>query len=239
MDEFGINVFLGASLLVHAAGLLQLAGYLFRDQLALRLLLLCGTVFYGLYYYLHPAIPLWEAIGWSMALAAANIAGCVALIMDRRRLRGSDAELELYAALPGLNPGEFRRLMRFARIEVFDRDTPIVTQGGAPDALRYLLDGPLRIEVDGAPREAPPQGFIGEISFISGGVATATVTAGAGARLVAWPVAPLRALMARDPIYEHAFSRAFGATLAEKIRRLESRPNARRVDMGDAAESLV
>jgi hypothetical protein len=63
----------GAAALVHIAGLLQVGGYLSRDQLVLRFLLFAGSCFYVAYYVFSAATPLWEAILWTGVLMSANL----------------------------------------------------------------------------------------------------------------------------------------------------------------------
>lgn len=64
--------FFGAAALVHMAGILQVSGYLSRDQLVLRGLLFAGSCFYVAYYVVSAAAPLWEAILWTGVLMSAS-----------------------------------------------------------------------------------------------------------------------------------------------------------------------
>lgn len=45
--------------IVHAGALLYLAGFLFRNQLILRGLIIAGDFVYILYFYFAPEVPLW------------------------------------------------------------------------------------------------------------------------------------------------------------------------------------
>ena len=62
-----------ASTLIHLGALLYILGFLVRDELLLRLLVLGGSGLYILYYFLFPATPLWDAIITSLILGVANI----------------------------------------------------------------------------------------------------------------------------------------------------------------------
>ena len=69
--------------LVYVAAGAQVLGYLFRDQVKLRLLLLFGTLFYVLYYALAALEPLWDAIIASSVLGLANLVGLSSLLTSR------------------------------------------------------------------------------------------------------------------------------------------------------------
>ena len=51
--------------IVHIGALLYLAGFLFRNQILLRSLIIAGDIVYIAYFLLAPATPLWGAIFWS------------------------------------------------------------------------------------------------------------------------------------------------------------------------------
>lgn len=51
--------------IVHIAAAFYLAGFLFRDQIMLRTLIIAGDVIYILYFFFAPQVPLWGGIFWS------------------------------------------------------------------------------------------------------------------------------------------------------------------------------
>ncbi|MEO0913667.1 MAG: hypothetical protein AAFY59_11875, partial [Pseudomonadota bacterium] len=75
---------LSSAILVHLAALMQVTGYLLKDQIQLRLLLLAGNVLYGVYYVVHPDTPLWDAMGWSVVMVLSNAVLIVVILRERR-----------------------------------------------------------------------------------------------------------------------------------------------------------
>jgi len=72
-----------AAILVQVAFLFYALGFLARDELLLRILILVGTIFYLLYYFFIDEAPLWEAIFTSSILGIINIGMILVLILER------------------------------------------------------------------------------------------------------------------------------------------------------------
>jgi len=60
--------------IVHIGAMLYLAGFLFRNQLILRGLIIAGDFVYILYFYFAPDVPLWGGIFWSVMFTVVNLA---------------------------------------------------------------------------------------------------------------------------------------------------------------------
>lgn len=207
-------------LLVHAAALIQLGGFLMRDQVRLRLLVMTGNVLYILYYYIQPAVPLWDAMFWSGTFFAANLGMVVVLLRDRRLHGLSDDTLRVFGAFGGMVPGDFRRLMRIAHLRTAHSAITLTRIGVAPVRLYYVIDGKLRIERRDRAFETATTGmFIAEIGFLLGTPASATVTLAPGGRYAEWDGEALRHLMERRPAVRHALEQAFNRDLATKLAR--------------------
>ncbi|MEM8625123.1 MAG: cyclic nucleotide-binding domain-containing protein [Pseudomonadota bacterium] len=205
------------SILVHLASGTYVAGYLLRDQLWLRLLLLLGTFFYIGYYYLEPSEPLWEAIVWSSLMAVANTFMIMGLVRDRASFGMAAEHARLYERFSPMSPGDFRRLMRIAQSHSIDAETVLTREGELPGALYYVTEGTIEIE-KGSQRfsiEAPS--FIGEVSLLMGGPATATVRIRPNARYLAWERTTLHALLERRETLQHRFDKILGRDMAGKV----------------------
>jgi hypothetical protein len=68
--------------IVHVGALLYLAGFLFRNQLILRGLIIAGDFVYILYFYFAPDVPLWGGIFWSVMFTVVNLAMIGLIIAD-------------------------------------------------------------------------------------------------------------------------------------------------------------
>lgn len=209
-----------ANNIVHIAAGLYLAGFLFRDQIMLRALVIAGDVVYILYYLLAPATPLWEGIYWSILFIVVNAVMIVRIVADRAHFGISDDELRLFRQLDTMTPGEFRRMMRAGRWQAASESTVLTRENQPLDRLYYVLDGGLVLEKGGNPPVAIDPGiFIGEVAFLLTRTASATVTVAAGGRYVVWDAGSLRRLLLRAPSLRIAFNAALNRDMAAKVAR--------------------
>jgi len=179
------------AVLIHLGALLYVIGFLVRDELALRLLVLGGTILYILYYLLFPDVPLWDAILTSSILGIANVWILCKIVFERYTFAMSDDEKKLYEVFSTLTPGQFR--------------------------LYYLIEGNARIEKGDSKFEIPSDKFLGEISFILESNYSATVLATKDMRYVEWNTEELRSLMKKNPLLRNALIALFNQDLAKKL----------------------
>ena len=106
-----------------------------------------------------------------------------------------------------------------AEAETIRPRTELIVKGEAPQHLYYVLEGNMLLEKAGRIRRIGPNVFVGELSFVLGETATATVTFDKGGRALRWSVADLRALIDRNSNVSAAFDTAFKQDLARKVAR--------------------
>ncbi|MFO7854929.1 MAG: cyclic nucleotide-binding domain-containing protein [Paracoccaceae bacterium] len=205
------------TLIAAVAVALQIVGFLLRDQVSLRLLVLAGSGFYVLYYLIAAERPLWDAIVGTSAIAAANLFGLVALLLSRARFSVPEAQRDLLDALRPLEPGLFRRLMRVGELVQADAARPMTEEGVAPDALWFVAEGRIGIDKFGESVEIEGPCFIGEIAWLQGVPATATTRLLPGARAVRWPRDPLRRITRRSPRLATALEALIAQDMARKV----------------------
>ena len=202
---------------VHLAALTYVIGFLTRDQLVLRGLILIGTVFYIAYYYLEPETPLWDAIGWSVVMGLANGYTMLRIYADRRPAHFEEEDLVIYGAIRQIAPGDFRRLMAGAEKKTVAEDLVITDAGIVPGHLYFIVEGDLAIDKESRFITAGGPTFIGEIAYLLNQPASATVTLKAGGRFARWKVTVLRGLVAKHENLGTALEIAFNRDLAAKV----------------------
>ena len=212
-----------AASFVHLAVLCYIIGLLTRKELVLRSFLLLGTCFYILYYYFIAESPLWEAIAASCLIGAANMPVINRIFRERSTLGMSDEMLSLYKSFPNFNPGQFRKLMAQSRIVTADRDVVLLEHGSAPRKLYLTVSDGFTVERENLTAEIGPGNFLGEIAFLLGGAATATVIARPGCRYVEWEVTALHALTERSVPLANALAVLLNRDIAGKL--AQSFPN--------------
>ena len=206
--------------IVHFGAALYLVGFLFRDQILLRTLVIAGDLVYISYFYFAPQEPLWGGIFWSVVFTLVNAVMIAQILADRTPFRMSVEELQLFSFLETLTPGEFRQLIKVGRWITAPEATVLAEENQPLENLYYVLEGHIIIEKSGyAPRRIEPRAFIGEVAFLLPRPASATVTVAAGARYLVWDNAALRRQQLRAPSLAIALSAALNKDMAVKVAR--------------------
>lgn len=205
------------ALLVHLAALLQVFAYLLRDQIRLRLLMLCGSFFYCLYYIVHPATPMWDAAFWTFTMAATNAGMIVVLMRDRRPGSMPDGLRTVHALMGAPLPGHFRRIMRISRRVTAGPGTVLARRGEVSGKLYFVHRGPCRIDQGDRALIVDGPAFIGEVSMLLGTGANATVTLPEGGVFDEWDTAALGRLFDRYPQVRVSFDALLTRNMALKM----------------------
>jgi hypothetical protein len=202
--------------LFHVSNLMAFLAFLLRDQLQLRLLMAVSFFLQGLYYYSIPGGPLVDPLFWKIVSFAANL-GMIVLVFGGKLDFGMPQDLRgLFDKIKVLSPGEFRRLIA-PSTRVQGADTPILVEGEQPTQLYFLLKGEAKIVKRGQTTSLSPGVFLGEIAFLNGTPASATVMLPLAAECVAWDSKALRQLLQRDNAINIAMRGVFNSDLAAKL----------------------
>lgn len=218
MESALSHLFVGENL-VHVAAALYLAGFLFRDQIMLRFLVVVGDFVYTAYYLFAPAEPLWGGAFWSVVFIIVNSIMITRIIADRAHFGLTEDELQLFRRLDTMTPGEFRRFIRVASWKTASADTVLTEENKPLDNLYFVLDGDITIDKVGNRHRIDPGVFIGEVAFLLTQPASATVTVASKARYVTWDAGALRRLLIRAPTLRIAFNAALNRDMAAKVAR--------------------
>jgi CRP-like cAMP-binding protein len=112
----------------------------------------------------------------------------------------------------------FRKLLNIAGQEDLPIDFVIVHQNTTIDKLALISDGLAKIEVDDAIVSYVRNGqFVGEMSFLSGNLTTATVTTIDETRCLLWDKEQLKELMKKDIEVETSLGMVFNSDLLSKL----------------------
>lgn len=206
-----------AGIFVHLALLFYVLGFLVRDELILRGMILTGTAFYILYYYFAADTPLWDAIFASVVIGTVNAAMIIVIIRERSTIGMSPEMLRLYQLFETLTPGQFRRIMRCAQWRVAGEDERLCEQGVAPEYLYFIAEGEMTLTKDARSVRTSNGAFVGEIAFLLKGVASASVDLDRGTEYVRWPHTDLRRMMRKSPALSNALTALFNRDLARKL----------------------
>ncbi len=206
-------------LIGHASFLIAALSFALRDMVALRIFAIVSGLIGIAYNYLIPAGPLWLVIFWLTIFVAINAIRIVGIVLERREIEFTEEEAELRETVfPNFSPVEFKKLIRIGEWEQVGTGDILAEQGSIIGGLKLLYNGEVRVERDGDEIGRARDGaMIGEISFIQGGPATATVSATKPCRYVSWSGDELRRLLNRNPSMDIAMKHVFSVDLMRKL----------------------
>ena len=203
----------------HLAFLLTAISFYLKDILLLRFLAIVSALVGIGYNYFLPVGPLWLPIFWLGVFTAINLWRIVGILTERYSIQFNEDEQELYETIfKDFSPVEYMKLIRIAEWRDAAEGLVFASEGEAVDGLRLLFSGEVSVARDGNEIGRARDGaLIGEMSFIQGGVASATVTAAVPCRYVFWPEEALRGLLRRNPNIDVAMKHVFSLDLTRKL----------------------
>jgi len=207
------------SVIVNVAFLMAAAAFLLRDILHLRLVAMLANL--GLIYGAaqHPAWAGAPHLYWYFAFLAINTVQSAILLYERNLLRLSDEEQELRErAFPALDKVAVKRILRRGTWIDLAAGDVLAEEGEIPERVVVLASGVASVSLnDVRVARISPGEFVGEIAFLAGRPATATVVAVEPGRALAWPRDKLARWVQRDAKMHTAMYAAMGQNLAEKM----------------------
>ena len=205
----------------HVASILTLVAYLLKDILWLRFLTILASIAGIIFNYFVPATPLWAVIYWNIVFIIINVVQILIIIKDRSGVSFTEEERELYETLfKNFEPFEFMKLLRIGRWANAKPGQTLTVEGKPVSDVILIYNGRVSIEAGGEEiRQMRDGTLIGEISFITGGSATATVRALEPTRYMAWPKDEMRRLLKRNPSMRFAMETVFSQELSRKLMR--------------------
>mgnify|MGYP001803354183 CR=1 FL=1 len=222
------------SLLIVGAVGTYVVGFLFRDQIYTRLLVVVGSVFNIIYNLSAGEVPLWDAAIGASLIALSSFQGILRLWWSRAVWAIPEDERDIFKTIGYVEPGLLRQLLRAAdKIET--AETAILVQEGKDvHELWYSVAGEIVLKREGqesATILAP--GFVGEIAWLTDGAASATVVAKPGSVLLRWRKEDLRQRVRRSQRLENALDALIAKDLATKLAK--SHPITQDADVAFAA----
>lgn len=205
--------------MIHSANVLYLLSYLMRDILWLRMFTVVAASCLILYFYFRPD-PLMAPIYWNLLFIALNVYWICRLLLERRPVKLTEDEQQLcQLVFRTLTPREMLKLLRLGRWQNAAPDECFVQQGTALDRLIVIYSGKACVTVDGkVVDELRPGQFVGEIGYITDGVASGSAVAIERTRYVSWPMPMLKDFLKKNPDLRVAFQIILGRVLTSRLR---------------------
>ncbi len=201
--------------LVHTGYTMMLCALLARDMLWLRSLLVVSQATLSAYAFAHDV----PAIGaWNVVFVAINTVWVIRILHERRAVQLPAELVELHARhFHALTPQEFLRFWAMGQHQVLEQ-AALTANRQKPQALYFMLAGEVCVTAGGRELARLHRGtFVGEMSLLTGEVATADTVAQGRIEVQAWPMAVLQNLRVRNPQLWTRVQSALGHDIVEKI----------------------
>lgn len=204
----------------HIAYIIIAISYYLTSIFWLRLLAIIGIALEAAYFMLTSP-DLYAGIAWSVIFIAINAYQLYWLVRDRLRLRLPQAEKEaLRRVLAGLDDSQIARLLDASQWRDLAGQEHLTVEGKAVDELYFLFSGRAAVDVGGRIVAHLESGsFAGEVAFLTGQKATASVTVVGPSRVLAISRDRLSRLCRTDDQVAGAVYQLLGRDLAGKLRR--------------------
>lgn len=208
----------------HLSYLILALSYWLTNIYWLRVVAVMGSAL-EIIYFSYTGGDLAVGIGWTVVFILINLFHLVILTKERLSLRLPEADAPLLReSLSGLGDFQIAKLLRAADWKDYAPGDVLTRQDAPVDALYFLCRGRANVEVSGKFVTYLEKGtFIGEIAYLTGNPATATVTVEEPSRVLAFSKMKMARVVASDEQISGIMYQLLGRDLAMKMRRTNTR----------------
>ena len=159
-------------------------------------------------------------IGWDVVFIAINLYQIYWLVDERRKLKlMKDAHLLRQGVFAGFTDAQLARLVKAGTWRQLDAGTILTHQGKPVEELVLICEGQAIVDASGSVVAHLRDGaFVGEMAFVSGNPASATVIVEQPTRAFVFDMERLRKLVQTDDLVAVAIHRVVGRDLAQKLK---------------------
>ena len=206
-------------LLVHLSCFLTLVSFWVRDILWLRFFSIASSLVWIGYMASDEERFIGASLFWNVVFISINAVRIAQLVLEKRSVRLSAEECDLRERLfSRLQPHEFARLLKAGTWQDLADGATLLREGDPPGSIFLLTRGDLIVEKGRheVARFGPPR-FAGELSYLSGSPANATVTASTPVRCLVWKSDSLSRLFLTHPTLQFALHAAMTLDVTHKL----------------------
>ena len=208
-----------ATLAGHLAFGLIAFSFLVKDIFWLRIVSILASLFSVLYNFYIPADPMWLAINWNFVFIAVNLYHIGVILYEKRAVKMDDKNEELYQTLfKEMTPVEYLKISRAAQWETLKPGQRLITQGMPVPDLYLIYNGTVDVAIDGERVAELKDGeFVGEMSFLTEKVATASCIVKYEAQCLVWKQREFKELLKRNPSLYFTIQSVLSAQVSDKL----------------------
>tara|TARA_R100000353_G_scaffold36161_1_gene28917 strand:- start:745 stop:1395 length:651 start_codon:yes stop_codon:yes gene_type:complete len=208
-----------ATIAGHLAFGLIAFSFLVKDIFWLRIVSILASLFSVLYNFYIPVDPMWLAINWNFVFIAVNLYHIGVILYEKRAVKMDDKNEELYQTLfKEMTPVEYLKISRAAQWETLKPGERIITQGMPVPDLYLIYNGTVDVAIDGERVAELKDGeFVGEMSFLTEKVATASCIVKYEAQCLVWKQREFKELLKRNPSLYFTIQSVLSAQVSDKL----------------------
>jgi signal-transduction protein with cAMP-binding, CBS, and nucleotidyltransferase domain len=159
------------------------------------------------------------AIFWNGVFIAVNVYHIAIILYEKRQVKMDDKNEELYSTLfKDMTPVEYLKISRAAQWETLKPNMRIITQGMPVPDLYLIYNGTVDVLVDNEQVAELRDGeFVGEMSFLTEKVATATCKVKHETQCLVWKQRDFKELLKRNPSLYFTIQSVLSAQVSDKL----------------------
>ena len=228
LTEFWADFSKPENMVGHIAYALLIISMMMRNMNWLRFFaIMAGTISAIYYFTLGDKVSMF----WESIFTLVNLCQFLILQVENRRGRFSEEEaMFIQSCLTGIERAHARRLVKLGAWSEVQENVTLIYEDTCPDLLKFVVSGRARIERNGKPvGEVGVGDFLGEMSYLTGKMATASVITTEPTRFLAFDRRTLRPHLEKNPEVRHALEASFNRNLVDKLTKAndtQSNPNS-------------
>jgi hypothetical protein len=206
--------------LAHIAYALIACSFVVKDIFFLRILSVIASLSF-IMFFIHQET--FVPVYWNLGFITVNAYHIFHLVYERKGIHFDEYQEELYHSVFQLfSPVEFMKLIRLAEWKVAHPGEVLTHQDEEQDQMILLYHGRASVEVaDSKVAELKDGAFIGEMAFLTGKSASATVVVVEETRYVSWEIDKLKSFLKRNPSLRFGLQGIIGQDLSKKLRGMD------------------
>lgn len=227
MQEF-LDAFLDpANVVGHIAYVLLIVSMMMRNMRWLRALAISAGTVSAIYYAL---LGDYVSVFWESLFTLVNIIQLSLLAIENRRGKFTEEEqLFFETVLQGVERAHARRLIQRGKWQDDPPGTVLIEERTWPRQLKFMVSGHATVTLGGKEvAYVGPGDFLGEMSYLTGKEATATVTSVTPVRYLSFERKVLGELLEKYADLRHALEAGFNRNLVEKLVKANEEKNERK-----------
>ncbi|MFK8114906.1 MAG: cyclic nucleotide-binding domain-containing protein [Rubripirellula sp.] len=210
----------------HMSYVLLVASMMMRSMKWLRVLAMGSglvAIAYGIF-----VLNDWVVIVWETIFVATNVLQLAYLEWENRAAKFSKHEATFFeTVLFDVDRGKAKRVIQIGEQVLFEPGQTLLEQSVPVKNLHFIVEGNVQIsQGDNQLGECSAGEFLGEISFLNGSPASATVKAKDEVRCLCFSHETLRATLEKHPDVLRAFETSFSRNLVNKLLKLNASESA-------------